>query len=328
MAVVKKRITKTRISEERPQKIVRAMSLNEFCQKRNKVLIVRGCGGLGDILMHRMMFEDFKRVMPDVELHFACPRYYHDAVKDHPCLDKILDVDEIDKSQYGVSYNTSTACGRSEMRLAPASGIHRSDIWANHCGLTLTKHDMHIHLSNEEKAEGKRLIKQAVDKEGPKVAICPISAMHNKNLSARHTVEIACGLAARGFCPFGLHHTLMAPFINNKIPAISENRMRIWMAVLDQADYVISVDTSAFHCAGGLNKPVVGIFTFINGETYGKYHEKVELVQGPCPLKHRGCYNWGICPQREEKTLPCCSELKSSEILAAFDRLTERFPSK
>jgi ADP-heptose:LPS heptosyltransferase len=45
-----------------------------------------------------MMFEDFKLLMPEAEIHFACPDYYHDAVKDHPFVDKIVKMSEVDKN--------------------------------------------------------------------------------------------------------------------------------------------------------------------------------------------------------------------------------------
>ena len=34
------------------------ISLKQFHERKNNVLIHRVCGGLGDILMHRMLFED------------------------------------------------------------------------------------------------------------------------------------------------------------------------------------------------------------------------------------------------------------------------------
>ena len=41
------------------------LSLNEFEGMRNKVLILRQAGGVGDILMQRMMFEGFKQIFPE-----------------------------------------------------------------------------------------------------------------------------------------------------------------------------------------------------------------------------------------------------------------------
>lgn len=329
MSVVKRRVISSRVEQVRPEKIVRALSLKDFAERRNKILIIRSVGGLGDIFMHRMMFEDFKKVMPDAEIHFCCPKYYHDALFDHPFIDKLLDVNAYDKSEYIISYNTTTACGRTEMKYAPFSGPHRSDIWANHCGLQLKNHNMHICMSEHEKEIGKKLIEENRDRVGKSVVICPISAMPNKNLLDDQLLGLVKGIRDRGLYPVCLHNTPINLCYQNNIPLISENKIRNWMAVLNQADYVISVDTSAFHCAGGMGKPLVGIFTFADGLVYGKYFDFL-LVQ-----KHRSldpcwtcgpCYNWGNCTKSNKNLKPCLTEITSEMILNRVDNMLEKWP--
>lgn len=312
-------------SQPRPNKIQRVLSLKEFYERRNKILVFRNTGGLGDILMHRMMFEDFHRVMPDIELHFACPPQYHSAVEDHPYVSKILNSFEVQRRNYIVHYNTTTACGRYEMKIAPYSDKHRSDIWADQCGLILTNHNMHINLTDKEKQYGKDLIEQYRDCQGPAVCISPISAMNNKDLLPDQITGIVKGLKERGYYAFGLHNHPLYTFIKNKIPSISNTSIREWMGILNQTDYVISVDTAAFHCAGGMGKPLLGIFTFVNSKTYSKYYPKVELIQGNCPDGHIGCYNWGICPYLNRPELPCRSNIKVDDILLNFDKLTKKW---
>lgn len=329
MGIVKRKIISANVQQYRPEKLTRTLSLQDFAERRNKILIIRSVGGLGDILMHRMIFEDFKRIMPDAEIHFCCPKYYHDALIDHPFIDKLLDSNNFEKNEYIVSYNTSTVCGRTEMKHAPFSGPHRSDIWANHCGLTLTSHNMHINLSKEEKEEGKRLIEKNRDRPGKTVAICPVSAMINKNLLDHQLLGLVEGLRNRGLSPFCLNNNHINVCYKNEIPLILENKIRYWMAVLNQADYVVSVDTASFHCAGGMKKPLVGIFTFADGEVYGKYFDFF-LVQ-----KHRNndenwtcgpCYNWGCCPKTDKIPKPCLTEITTEMILAAVDNMLKKWP--
>lgn len=329
MQIGLKNVLKKPTSLTKPQKLTRVLGLREFSQKRNKILIVRSVGGLGDIFMHRMMFEDFKITMPDAELHFCCPKYYHDAVSDHPFVDKILDVSEVEKHNYIVSYNTSTVCGRTEMKYAPLSGPHRSDIWANHCGLSLTKHNMHIHLTDDEKKEARKLIELCRDRCGHSVVICPISAMLSKNLQSEQLVHLVEQLRNKNLFPFCLHHASIDICNKNKIPIIVEKRIRIWMAVLEQADYVISVDTAAFHCAGGMGKPLIGIFAFTDGKVYGKYFDFI-LVQ-----KHRDydkewtcgpCYDWHKCPKTSNIPKPCLTEITVENIMRAVNNMLIKWP--
>jgi len=328
MGIVKRKLSSCKTDQKPSKKFFRSLSLKEFAEKRNKILIIRSSGGLGDILMHRMIFEDFKNHMPDAEIHFCCPKYYHDALVDHPYLDKIIDSNEINKEDYIISYNTSTICGRTEMRNSPMSSPHRSDIWAEHCGLVLKNHNMHINLSDFEKNEGLKIIESNRDRKGKSVAICPVSAMANKNLLDNQILELVEGIRNRGLYPFCLNNTPINVCYKNNIPLIIENKIRIWMGILNQVDYVISVDTSAFHCAGGMKKPLVGIFTFADGTVYGKYFDFF-LVQ-----KHRKfdpcwtcgpCYNWGNCIKTKEKLKPCLTEINSKMILEMVDNMLEKY---
>lgn len=331
MPVVRSKIVSRKNELLRPDKLLRSLSLKEFYERRNKILIIRAVGGLGDILMHRMIFEDFKRIMPDAEVHFACPRYYHDALSDHPFIDKLIASEEIDdvRKDYVISYNTTTACGRTEMKLSPFSGPHRSDIWASHCGVILQNHNMHIQLSEEEKTRGKEILEAHRDRPGPIVLISPVSAMQNKNLLEHQIKGVVKGLHERDCCVIGLHNNPISTFLKNDIPQVLDRNLRNWMCVLNQADYVVSVDTAAFHCAGGMGKPLVGIFTFADGRVYGKYFD-FELVQ-----RHRDCdptwtcgpcYNWGACTKTQSNPKPCLTEITPEMILEAVDKVMAKRP--
>lgn len=330
MTIIKQKKRVTRLNGRgRPEKIQRVISLKEFHEKRNRVLVFRNTGGLGDIFMHRMMFEDFHRIMPDIEVHFACPPQYHSAVIDHPYVAKVVNSFDVDRRNYIVNYNTTTACGRYEMKMAPYSEKHRSDIWADQCGVILSNHNMHIQLTDEEKNHGKELIEKNRDREGSAVCIVPISAMENKNMLKTQLLETVAGLRNRGYYVFGLHNHPIYTLIKNDVPCIHGTSIREWMSIINQADYVISVDTAAFHCAGGMGKPLVGMFTFSDGKVYGKYFDFF-LVQ-----KHREddpcwdcgpCYNWGACPKTKSNPKPCLTEINSNMILEKADMMFEKWP--
>lgn len=311
---------------KRPEKIIRTLNLIDFYEKRNKVLITRAVGGLGDILMHRMIFEDVKKLIPDCELHFACPMIYHDAVKDHPFVDKIFSSENINQREYIAHYNTTTICGRVEMQFAPSPAPHRSDIWSKHCGFTLKNHNMHIHLTDEEKELGKKTLEKYRYRDGPIVIICPISAMSLKNLLPHQLIHLKNILNERNCCAIGLHNHIIQELDNCNIPTIvTLGQLRLWMSILHEADYIISVDTSAFHCAGGMNKPTLGFFNIVNGKAYSQYYSSVEIMQGPCPLGHLGCYNISLCPKKGLPK-PCQEGITNEMITISLDRLLQRFP--
>ena len=313
-----------------PQDLFRYLDLKEYYQKRNRILIFRGCGGLGDILMHRMIFEDFKKIMPDCELHFACPSQYHDAVKDHPFLDKVVSSENIDYSEYLISYNTTNACGRYECMKAPHADKNRSDIWAEHCGVELTSHDMHIHLTDEEIQHGKDIVESKRNGKGPIIAFAPVSAMPTKDLLL-HQINCIVDYVKQK-CDayiFTLHYHPVRGLDSSYIPPLCGLGIREWMAVLNAADYVISVDTSAGHFAGGIKKPLLSIFTFADGKVYTKYYPTTTLIQ-----KHREdgdwecgpCYNWRVCPKTQNAIKPCLTEITNKMLKEGIDKMFARFP--
>lgn len=309
-------------------KVQPPFSVKQFNDNRNKVLITRGTGGLGDILMHRMMFEDFKILSPDTKIVFACPPRYFESISDHPFVDEVVDCRDVDPHEYVVHYNTTTVCNRHEHALAPLSGPHRSDIWARHCGVKLTSHDMHLSFDDEMQEYAENSIADIRNREGPKVVLCPYSAMTAKNLQPNQQKIIIEELHRRGCFVFATHHRPMPEIEALDCPVLHNLSMKQWMAVVNASDYVVTVDSAGFHCGGGLNKPMLGIFSIVDGKVYGKYFDFI-LVQ-----KHRDngdwdcgpCYWWSCCPKSKGPVKPCMLELDQKLLLEGIDRLFEKWP--
>jgi len=302
-------------------------TIEEIAKKNNKILIIRATGGLGDILMMRMIFEDFKLINPNIHITFACPIYYHDIVRDHPFIDEVVDSNTINKDDFLISWNLSTACGAYEQAKAPYGDKHRSDIWAEYCGVTLTCHNMHLQLTQEEVEFGKNKIKE-LSSGKPVVIISPISALIGKNLDKQQIDGTVMGLQTLGFDVFGLHLVAIPDFPAKVIAGLSIRNM---MAVVSAADYIVSVDSATFHMAGGLGRPVVGIFSWANGLLYGKWYSKCVIVQKRKKLENWQCpcYDWfkcPLCPDHKVHRKPCITEITSSEIVEATRFLARRFP--
>lgn len=304
------------------------LNLKEFSERNKKVLIIRETGGLGDILMHRMMFEDFKKIAPDIKIVFACLPQYINIVKDHPFIDEVVSSKDVDQSKFITCYTTTCACTRYEMSVAPKSGLHRSDIWAANCGVALQNHNMHFRLSKEVKDFGYSIIeKLRKGHKGPSVLLCPISAMIVKNLTKNQLLGTANFLRDSGCFVIGSHIRPITDLTEVGIDTVCGTTMPQLLGLVNAADYVVSVDTGQFHAAGGLNKPLTGIFTFCDGKVYSKYYQ-AELVQ-----KHRDngdwdcgpCYNWGLCPKTEKVPKPCLTEITTNMITDGIIRMFKRW---
>lgn len=308
-------------------KVKESLSLKEFYAKRNKVLIIRDAGGLGDILMMRMIFEDFKRVMPDAHITFAVPQNYHRATFWHPFIDEVVDSKTVNENDYAYSVNLTSVCVRYEMKIRPHADRHRAEIWSNYCGVELTKPDMHLHIPELLQVYGrKKLERELGDRGKGYVCVSPISAMVSKDLDEKQTHGIIEFLKASGYKPFALH---WKPVPGADCPILS-GQTDEWLSFINAADYVVTVDSAAVHAACGLNKPTVAIFSWACGKTYTKFHKKCVLIQ-----RHRDhtpgwtcgpCYGHPECPKTNSPRKPCISEITVGEVCGAFSALVAKYP--
>ena len=305
--------------------------LRHFYEKRNKVCIVCSAfAGIGDFLMMRMMFDDFKRISPEIKITLATifPEKRYDFLADHPSIDEFVPA-PIDYTEYGMVYDVTNAPMRYEYSVAPFSGDHRSDVYAASCGVSLTTHDMHFTLSEKTKQRGKsKLDDYCSDYSKPRVAFCPRSNIANKNLNESQMRAAVDAIRDHDAFVFGIHNKPIVELARMQVPVLYDMDLQTWMGVVNAIDYMVAVDTSNFYLAGGMGKPLTGIFAWADGKVYGKYFN-LELVQ-----KHRDngnwpcgpCFHYEVCPKTKEFLKPCITELTSEEIANGIHRMFARYP--
>lgn len=302
------------------------ISLKEHFERRNRVLIKRRVGGYGDILMQRMIWEDFSKELPELEFNYTCPAQYYDFANNHPFI-KTIKIEEVEERNFGIIYDITTPCRVHESRYGASNKDNRSDIWARHCGIELKNHNMHMHLDEYILQISHNGIKNINPENLPTVLFTPQSTTcefgQAKSLMPHQMKEVVEKLRNMGFFVFSIHNNNIEVFDEMNVPQILNIHPSMWMALTKISDYVISVDTSTFHLAGGLGKKLVGIFTFTDGEVYGKYYDFI-LVQ-----KHRSngdwdcgpCFSNHTCPKSSDINKPCLTELTSDDIIAGFTKL-------
>ena len=89
---------------------------------------------------------------------------------------------------------------------------------------------------------------------------------------------------------------------------------------MNAVNYVISVDTGTFHLAGGLHKPMTGIFTWTDGKIRGNCYDFI-LVQnhrddgwecGPC---------WSPCDN-----IKCQQQITMDMLLDGINKMFLKWP--
>jgi hypothetical protein len=322
-----------KLVKKKPKKPI---SLREHYNRRNKVLIKRRGGGFGDILMQRMIFEDMKNQFPELQVFFTCPNQYLEMAKNHPYCEAI-DLNIIKDEDYGIIFDISTCCRVHETRYGAENTLHRSDIWAEFCGIKLENHNMHL----KSDPEMNKICRQALDhynKDNKPAILLATQSSHampngdkddfgiSKSLLASQIKDVVNSLKDDYFL-YTVHYERQAIYDELSVIQINGIHPQAWISLVDLADCVISVDTATFHVAGGLKKPLVGVFTFTDGKIYGKYYDFI-LVQ-----KHRDnknwdcgpCFNLGFCPKTNQYPKPCLTELSSNDILQGFYEATKKW---
>lgn len=305
------------------------LSIKDFHRKRNKILIWHDKGGLGDVYMHRMVFEDFKKTVPDADFVFACLPEYMDAINDHPYISQVIDSRSVDPQDYIAVYKTCvTIADRYEHVRAPFCLDHRSDIWAKYCGVELKTHNMHFRLDPDIHQKVKENLQKYKQEEKALIGFAPISKMISKTLMP-HQIE-AIVEATKGHVLLAYHKEEIESLKKYGIKTVAKISLKELACYFQEMDYVISVDTAAFHLAGGLGRPLTGIFTFADGKAYGKHFDFI-LVQ-----KHRDnrnwdcgpCFKFGDCPKCRKPQKPCLTELSKEELQEGIAKMFEKWPWK
>lgn len=304
------------------------VTLQDHYNRRNKILIKRRTGGFGDILMTRMMFEDFQKKFPEFEFTFACPSGYLEMAKNHPYVNA-CDLSQIKEENFGIVYDISNVCRMHETKTLN-NKKHRSDIWAEFCGIELNNHNMHISTDPKIDEICKIVLERLNTKNKPKILLATQSTSCSfgisKSLNHKQITNLVNNLKDKFFL-YTIHNEKQAIYDELPVEQIVRITPSAWISLVNLADCVISVDTATFHLAGGLKKPLVGVFTFTDGKVYGKYYDFI-LAQ-----KHRDngdwdcgpCYNLNFCPKTSSFPKPCLTELSDIDILKAVNRAFEKW---
>jgi len=314
---------------KKPNNDIYINKIDEYYNKRKKILFLREMGGFGDILMMRMMFEDIKKKYPHFYINWSIPKAYH-SIGSHPFIDEISDSGSINKNDFIKVFDLKNACIRHEWKYLVNCVTHRSDIWAEHCGVYPENHNMYLSPREESIIKVNSYIEKfIIFNKAPVVLLCPFSAQPAKDLLVGQIEFILKYLYQRKINCIILHNQINLSLIGKGYPFLCLNSFDDVIAAHYLSKATITVDTGHLHCSGGLNKPNLAIFSYVDGYVYCKYYKNTIVLQ-----RHRKngnwdcgpCWNYGACTKTNViSNKPCVSELTNEEFTGKIEELINKY---
>lgn len=116
---------------------------------------------------------------------------------------------------------------------------------------------------------------------------------------------------------------------------VTRNDRRLWAAIINAMDLIITVDSGAMHLAGALGVPIVGLFSTVPGWTRIKYYHRAIAIDSKYPCAP--CFRIGMeCARSiptpgtdwmpslnirgKNETYPCLSSISVDEVMEAVEK--------
>ena len=274
------------------------------CKDGNNLLIIRKCGGLGDIIMQSLLFKEIKRRFPKSKITYAIPEQFMPLYEHcESYIDHLVDVTTVEQKLYRFMAqgiydfigDISSSCAKYEVKSLKTKGFvdkERADIWAESIGLTLktlhknrnAKEESCINLTSQEIGEAKKILKKD---SRPIIGFAPLSANIDRNYPYKNIQPLIDGLYRKGYRVI-LFHSHELKYKNCEVMAKID--LRLLGALISQLSLMISTDTGPLHYAGILGVPVIGLFGVTDSKVRLSYYNAVPM-QGKCIKDKLPCWH-------------------------------------
>jgi ADP-heptose:LPS heptosyltransferase len=306
------------------------VGLSEYIDPNRTVLVIRRCGGVGDILATRPIFTAIKARNNIAIVHYALPRGLAPLVSDMPEINAIIPIEGMDHtliSQYRWHGDISRACIEHEINYRRHVHRMRTDLWADKLGITIHDHSTLFRFTTEERATARRLVEESCNDPDRMFVVSPMSADPRRNLTDDQVITAIRWARAEGYSPV----VVTAEPIERKYGRTSYLHglgLRTWMALMTWTRLCLTTDTGALHLAGLMRVRTAAVFGYTSGRVVAMHYPTVTAIQAhrdhedgmPCVP----CYDWGSCPlmaKCKSKELPCMTAPTGQHVVDALASL-------
>ena len=287
----------------------------EYAADGDRILILRKCGGLGDILMQSMIFPELRKKFPTSEITYAIPKEFMSLFEGCSDIDKIIDVKGIEtqiyryiaSGEYDFIGDITRSCIKYEMKSLKEKGIvdkSRQEIWSESIGLKIDNFRTCIKITEKEKQDAQKYLKEkGIQNDKPVICIVPYSHEKSRSYPLDLTQRLINILS-------NSYQILFMDIVENKkiknAIQVYNLGLREMGAIISNTDLMISVDTGPLHYAGLLEKPVIGLFGVTDAKVRIKYY-KAKYLQGECQKEQSACWYFSKtqCKKSEFDSVSC-----------------------
>jgi ADP-heptose:LPS heptosyltransferase len=272
------------------------------------ICVIRG-EGMGDVLMTTPTLDALKKIFPSTPTitYATNTRYLNGGLvkvlQGNPSIDKIIDRDQVDESEYDLTINLHCPCVAYEKKENPP--INRIDLFAAHAGVKLENKTPRYFLQPEEVEAGISFLR--ANRIKSKVIMVHIfTTTARRNLNSTMFKSTLMDLTSRGYSLLILSHSSDYPsdVLFDNIPGahiLKDQDIRTIAGIMVSCDLVICPDSAILHLAGALGVPTVSLFGHTDPRARINYYPNAVAIwpgeraacapcwSGPCSFKH-ACY--------------------------------------
>jgi ADP-heptose:LPS heptosyltransferase len=277
------------------------------------ICIIRGVGGIGDILMTTPALRHLKKMFPKTKITYAVDMHragstYRDLISNAPFIDEIIDARYIDRAKYHAVCDISAVCIRFESSGLPP--VNRIDLFARALGIAHMGNKLPFYKAEtSERIWAEGLLKKYKD-AGKKIVVLHTASFEGKrSWPAERNVELVkLGDTNIVFVVFDFNSVYgdWAKFDN--VVDMSRTSVREMAAIIEQADLFVGPDSGPMHIAGATQTKSLVIFGSIPPEARINYyptHSAIKLDGLSC----LGCW-YTACPI----SVKCMTDLSAKNV--------------
>ena len=290
-------------------KVIKSTEVVKDC-----ILVKRDSTGIGDILMAANGIETLKVKYPNKEIHLACPKSIHESLLGTN-IDCIIDLKDIDKSKYALTFDISLPCARYETaRVASKKPVekNRVEIYAEVMGVRNLLQDLLPRYYPSKEELDNISIKYNLNKDKKTVFIAPCSMEEYRNWPEKNYLELV-NLIKNDYNVILQSNNIVDGVINLNP---KENSIRDTGALITISDLVVTIDSAPLHIAAALKKETIAIFGPIDYKARCKGYKNITVIKSTCP--YMPCWRNAIIKCRQDNSLDgpskCLIDIRGKQV--------------